>query len=134
MRPSVAAALAALALGLPAGCGGDSGPPPEEQVRATLAGYGKAVETKDYGAICTRYLSPDLVGRVNSIGLPCEAALRRGLGEVKDPRLTVGRVEVEGDRATAQVSTSAAGEQPSRDTIELQRVKGAWRLTSLGAE
>ncbi|MDP9384619.1 MAG: nuclear transport factor 2 family protein, partial [Actinomycetota bacterium] len=131
----LAAALAALALApAVAACGGDSPPPPEDQVRETLTGYGRAVEAKDYDALCTRYLSPDLVERVNSIGLPCPAALRRGLGEVEDPRLTVGRIEVAGDRATAQVSTSAAGEQPSRDTVELQRVEGSWRLTSLGEE
>lgn len=127
------ALVAALGVGL-AGCGGGSAPPPEEQVRATLADYGRAVAAKDYTAMCTRLLAPDLVERVNSIGLPCEAALRKGLGNVREPRLTVGRVEVDGDRATAQVSTSALGEEPSRDTIELQRVKGAWRVSSLGGE
>lgn len=127
------ALLAALAVVL-AACGGKAPPPPEEQVRATLADYGRAVAVKDYAALCTRLLAPELVERVNSIGLPCEAALRRGLGEVREPRLSVGRVEVAGERATAQVSTSALGEEPSRDTIELELVKGSWRVSSLGGQ
>jgi hypothetical protein len=39
---------------------------------------------------------------------------------------------VSGDSATADVQTSAAGEEPSRDTLELSRVGGRWRIASLG--
>ena len=121
----------ALALLILAGCG-DQGPTPEEQVRSTVAEFGRATAAKDYGALCDRLLAPELIEDVESIGLPCEAALRQGLGEVKDPRLTIGRIEIREDKATAEVRTSAAGEEPSQDTLELVNLDGAWKISSLG--
>jgi hypothetical protein len=123
--------VAALAL-LATGCGGEEDPAPEAQVRATLADFGRATAAKDYERLCTRILAPDLVEQVTSVGLSCPAALRQGLEEVREPRITVGAVRVTGDSARAEVSTSARGQQPSRDTLELRRVPGGWRVASLG--
>ena len=131
MTRAALALVASLAL---AACGGDKGPSPEQQVRATLADFGKATAAKDYKALCTRVLAPSLVAQVTEIGLPCEVALRQGLGQVKQPTITVGRVEVKGEKATAEVRSSAAGQEPSRDTVELQRVKGSWRISSLAGQ
>jgi hypothetical protein len=114
-----------------AGCG-DQGPTPEEQVRSTVTEFGRATAAKDYQALCDRLLAPSLVEEVEAIGLPCEAALRRGLQQVREPRLTIGRVEVREERATAEIRTSAAGEEPSRDTLELVNVDGTWKISSLG--
>ena len=121
----------ALALLILAGCG-ESGPTPEEQVRSTVAEFGRATAAKDYAALCDNILAPELIEDVESIGLPCERALRQGLGEVKDPRLTIGRIEIREDKATAEVRTSAAGEEPSQDTLELVNLDGAWKISSLG--
>ena len=121
----------ALALLILAGCG-DQGPTPEEQVRSTVAEFGRATAAKDYGALCDRLLAPELIEDVESIGLPCESALRQGLGEVEDPRLTIGRIEIREDEATAEVRTSAAGEEPSQDTLELVNLDGTWKISSLG--
>jgi hypothetical protein len=38
---------------------------------------------------------------------------------------------VKGDRATAEVSTSADGQEPSRDVVELVLVPKGWRVSSL---
>jgi hypothetical protein len=122
--------LAALALLVVAGCG-DTGPTAEEQVRSTVTEFGRATAAKDYDALCDDILAPDLIEDAESIGLPCEVALRQSLGEVEDPRLTIGRVEVRNDRATAQVRTAATGQDPSEDTLELVRVNGRWRIASL---
>jgi Putative lumazine-binding len=121
----------ALALLILAGCG-EQGPTPEEQVRATVTEFGRATAAKDYGALCERILAPSLIEEVESIGLPCERALAQGLGEVDDPRLTIGRVEVREDEASAEVRTSAAGEEPSQDTLRLVNVDGTWKISSLG--
>jgi predicted small lipoprotein YifL len=120
--------LALLAL---AGCG-EQGPPPEQQVRATVAEFGRATAAKDYQALCDKLLAPALVEDVTSIGLPCETALKRGLGEVREPRLTIGRVQVEGDRASAEIRTAATGQEPSEDTLRLVKVDGTWKISSLG--
>jgi Putative lumazine-binding len=115
-----------------AGCG-ESGPTPEEQVRSTVTEFSRATAAKDYQALCDKVLAPTLVEEVESIGLPCEVALRQGLGEVRDPRLTIGRIDVREDRATAEIRTSAAGEEPSQDTLELVNLDGTWKISSLGS-
>ena len=121
----------ALALLLVAGCG-DEGPTPEEQVRATVTAFGRATADKDYQELCDRLLAPSLVEDVESIGLPCEVAMRRGLGDVREPRISIGTVRIDGERATVDVPTSAAGEEPSQDSLQLLRIGDDWRISSLG--
>jgi len=58
--------------------------------------------------------------------------MRNSLGSVREPRLTVGAVSVDGPRATAEVRTSAAGQEPSSDTVHLDRIDGAWKISALG--
>jgi hypothetical protein len=122
--------LLVLAACVLAGCG-ESGPSEEEQVRSTLAEFQRATEAGDYRALCDRVLAPDLIETVEQIGLPCEVALEKGFEDVEDPRLTVGAIDVNADRATAEVRSSAAGESPSQDTVELVKVGDGWRVASL---
>jgi hypothetical protein len=124
-----AAAGLALALAL-AGCG-DPEPTDEQQVRSTLSAFTKATAAKDYQRLCDRVLAPSLIADLKKIGLPCEIALQQGLGEVKQPRLIVGDVKIEGKKATAEVRTSAQGQAPSRDSVELVRTEDGWRIASL---
>jgi hypothetical protein len=123
--------LVALAL-LTAGCG-STGPTDEQLVARTVGAFSRATAAKDYGSLCSRILAPSLIDKVTQIGLPCEQALKKGLGDVRDPRLTVGKITVSGDGASAEIRTSATGQAPSRDTLRLERVGGAWRISSLGA-
>jgi hypothetical protein len=125
-----------IALAVPAGmlalaaCG-SGGPTDEQLVARAVTAFGRATADKDYRALCARILAPSLIEQVTSIGLPCEKALERGLGGVRSPRLTLGAVTVDGDRATAEVRTAAANQAPSRDTLRLEKVRGAWRVASL---
>jgi hypothetical protein len=116
-----------------AGCG-ESGPTDEERVRSTLAEFQRATRAGDYRALCDRILAPDLIETVEQIGLPCEVALEKGFEDVEDPQLTVGAIDVRDDRASAEVRSSAAGESPSQDTVELVRLGDGWRIASLGAQ
>jgi hypothetical protein len=52
---------------------------------------------------------------------------------VRDPRLTVGLITVADETATAQVRSSAAGQESSEDTVDLVRVGDGWRIASLGS-
>lgn len=117
-------------LTLLAGCG--RGPSDRSQVRAALADFGAATAKRDYQALCDRLLSKALVGKLEQIGLPCEVALKTGLGTVERPVLTVRRISVDGDRASAEVHTTAANQAPSDDTIQLRKEDGSWRIASLG--
>ena len=80
----------------------------------------------------TRILAPQLIETVEQIGLPCEVALEKGFEGVEEPRISVGTSRVDGDTATAEVRSSAAGQAPSEDTVELVRVGDGWRIASLG--
>jgi hypothetical protein len=125
-RPLVALATA-LALG---GCGG--GPTDTDQVRSAVVAFGRATAAKDYARLCDELLAPKLVEQVKSAGLSCEAALKQGLGGVEDPKLTIGRITVDGAAARVQVRTSARGQAPSQDTLKLTKVGDRWRIASLG--
>ena len=113
-----------------AGCG-EKEPTPEEQVRTTLTSFSRATAAKDYQMLCDKLLAPSLIAEVKKIGLPCEIALQQGLGDVRQPRLIVGTVTVDGKKAVAEVQTSAEGEAPSKDSIELERTDAGWRIASL---
>ena len=125
--------LLLLALCVLVGCG-DSGPSDEDQIRTTLTEFGRATGDGDYRALCERILAPKLVETVEQIGLPCEQALAKGFEDVREPQLSVGEVTVNGGTATAQVRSSAAGQEPSEDTVDLIKVGDAWRIASLGEE
>jgi hypothetical protein len=130
VRPPVAAVVAALvAAAALAGCA--SGPGEEQRVAATVRDFASASAAHDYGTLCRRILAPSLIQDVTSIGLSCERALARGLGDVRDPALAIGAIGIAGDRATAEVKTSAADQRPATDTVRLVKVRGHWRIASL---
>src|SRR3954463_3173523 len=122
VRGTVRSTAALIAVASVTACGG--GRSDEEQVRDTLVAFGRATARQDYKALCERILAPRLVRSVREAGLPCEQAMRRGgqwwrrgLGGVRCPQISVGPVRVDGETAPADVRTSAAGQEPSRDTV-----------------
>ena len=130
LRPVRRPIVAVLAVsGLFCGCG--DGPPDSERVHDAVEAFGQASAAKDYQRLCDDLLAPKLVSEVESAGLPCELALKQGLGDVAAPKLTIGTIRVTGDSATADVQSSARGEEPSRDTLQLVRVDDSWRIASL---
>jgi hypothetical protein len=129
VRARTAAVAAGIGLAIVAGAG--CGRSDEQKVRDTLATFQRATAAKDYGTLCSKVLSHQLVDRLTAVGLPCEVALQRGLGSVSSPRLTVQKVRIRGDVALAQVRTSAAGQAPSTDTIRLVRQGDGWRVATL---
>jgi len=64
-----------------------------------------------------------------------ELAMQRSFEDVENPRLTIGKITVAKDEksAKAEIRSSASGQTPSQDTVELVPVgdKG-WRISSLG--
>jgi hypothetical protein len=130
LRPVRRPIVAVLAVsGAFAGCG--SGPSETEKVHDVVEAFGEASAAKDYQRLCDDLLAPKLVDDVESAGLPCEVALKQGLGDVASPKLTIGAITVSGDSATADVQSSAKGQKPSRDTLQLVKVDSGWRIASL---
>jgi hypothetical protein len=125
---SAAAAAATLVIAVSAaGCGSSD----EQQVRDTLKRYEQATARQDYDALCSKVLARVLVARLAQVGLPCDQALRLGLGTVRNPRLQVLKIRVTDKLALALVRSSAAGQPTSTDTIRLAKDGGDWRISSL---
>ena len=131
LRPVRRSLVAVFLVGAGFSACGESGPSDTEQVHSVVEAFGQATAAKDYQRLCDTLLAPKLVDDVERVGLPCEVALQQGLGDVKAPTLTIGRIAVEGENATAEVNSTAEGQKPSRDTLKLVRVSGKWRIASL---
>jgi hypothetical protein len=131
-RCVAALALLGCGLALGAGCGADSeGPSESDQVRAVVVRFGQASRARDYQTICDQLLSASLVRGVEAVGLPCESALQRGLADVRNPRLQVKEISVSSGRALVSVHSTADGQPPSDDAMQLVREQGQWRISSL---
>jgi hypothetical protein len=134
-----AAALLSAVAALAGGCGADeesggsggSGLPDDQQVRAIVARFGIATRARDYQTICDQLLADTLVHTVESIGLPCESALQKGLADVRDPRLEIRQVSIGGGRALVSVHSTAMGQAASDDAVQLVKQDGEWRIASL---
>jgi hypothetical protein len=132
---TLAASLAVL-VGVASGCGADSeprsiAPSQDTLVRAVVAKFGIATQKQDYRQICAQLLSSALVARIEDVGLPCEGALQRGLGDVQSPTLEITDVSINGDKALVSVHTSASGQKASNDALQLVKENDSWRIASL---
>jgi hypothetical protein len=128
--PAAAAAVAVATLAFAvaaAGCGSSD----DQQVRDTLKRYEQATARQDYDALCNKVLAPALISRLAQVGLPCDQALRIGLGTVRNPKLQVLKIRVTGVLALALVRSSAAGQPTATDTIRLTKSGDKWRISSL---
>jgi hypothetical protein len=134
-RRIVVAALAAACV--VAGCGADEegvvdgGPGADQQVRTAVAKFGIATRAKDYQEICGQLLADALVQKIEGVGLPCEAALQRGLGDVKNPTLEINEVSISHGRALVSIHTTAQGQPPSDDALQLVLEGRDWKIASL---
>jgi hypothetical protein len=109
------------------GCGASD----HDQVQAKVEQFLHATATKDYRTLCNQVLAPSLLERLAAGGIPCEQAMQIGLGGVQGPILSIGRILVNGQRASAITLTGARGQRGSIDAIELIKTGQGWRVTSL---
>jgi ketosteroid isomerase-like protein len=131
MEPARIRRLAlALACGaLLAGCGGDGGD--EGTASEAAQDYVQARNQGDAGRVCELY-SDQLISKLGASN--CQAFVKEQTAGVATS-LTLVRVRENGDRATAILRATAAGEtggSGGRVKITLERQDGDWRITSLG--
>ena len=100
-------------------------------MRSKLLELADATRAKRYDRLCDRVFDQRLIADVEQVGIPCEARMEELLEGVADPRLTIGDIRVTGRRATAEVRSSAAGQRPSRDVVELVKRRDGWRVSRL---
>jgi hypothetical protein len=125
----VITALGAVAL---AGCG-DEDPEPAKgaakQVAATVARLQLLTERKDFKVICRELFTADARRRAG--GRDCARLLAETGKDVRAPRIELLSVTIDGEHARAKVRTSARGQAPVEDEIELVRERGGYRISSL---
>jgi hypothetical protein len=105
----------------------------QKAVAQTVEDLQDASRKRDEGKICTQLLAPALVSKIKTASnTTCETVLGDALRDVDSFELQVKKVTINGDTATAVV-TSDTGKKDRTDTLELQKVGGAWKIATLGA-
>jgi hypothetical protein len=106
---------------------------PTAAVRSSVEHFGKAVADRDYQELCDNLLAGNLIVALEERGVPCELALKSGLGPAKDPKIEVKSVTVNdaADKALVAVHSTASNQPPSDDTLTLVREHGKWKVSSL---
>ena len=104
---------------------------PTQQVHDAVDSFGKAVADHDYDKLCDNLLASNLIDALEARGVPCEVALKTGFDSVKNPKLSVKTVAVNGDKALVSVHSTADNQKPSDDTIALVKEKGKWKISEL---
>ncbi len=117
------------AAALAGGCGTST----RDQVRAKVEQFVTAVAAKDYKTLCTDVLAPSLLQRLAATGLSCEQAMQVALANVQNPTLSIAKVTIHGNSASAVTLTGAKGQVASLNAIELVQTKDGWRVSSTGS-
>lgn len=128
MRPAHGIVLLGATYAL-TGCGTS----PRDQVQAKVEQFAHATANRNYGALCDEVLAPALVQRLTNAGVSCRQAMKLFVQSVQNPTLSVRRVTVKGDTASATVLASASGQRASVESIQLISTKHGWRLASLAS-
>jgi hypothetical protein len=121
----LALVVAALTL---AACGSQK---PSDAVRSSVQRFGKAVADRNYQELCDNLLAGNLIIALEDHGVPCELALKAGLGTARAPTLEIRTITVNGDKALAAVHSTAANQPPSDDTLSLVHEHGKWKISAL---
>jgi len=112
-----------------AGCGVSAG----DEVQAKVEQFAQAVASRNTAALCQQILAPQLVDRLTVFGLSCRRAMQTFVDSVENPTLSIAKVTVRGNTASAVVLTGAHGQRASLDSLELINTDHGWRLASLAS-
>jgi hypothetical protein len=127
------AARGTLVLGLCCFAGFGCGASEKDQVQAKVKQFLKATAAKDPKTLCDQVLAPSLIGRLSAGGITCTKAMQIFVSSVQSPTLAIGRINVNGQTASAITLTGARGQQGSLDAIQLVKTPQGWRVAGLGA-
>ena len=112
-----------------AGCGTSD----RDDVQAKVQQFLHATAAKDAKTLCDQGLAPSLLERLATGGITCRQAMQIFVGNVQNPTLSIGRIDISGQTARAITLTSARGQEGSLDAIQLIKTDHGWRISSLGS-
>ena len=127
--------MAVAAFLAPVGCsiGADSEPQPvsgvPKDIAATVDRLERAIADGDYALVCDRLFTK--AARSRSGGDDCEKQVTAAAEGVRRPNIVIRGIDVEGNRATVKVATTAEGQARLIDTLELHREGGRWLVEAL---
>jgi hypothetical protein len=119
------AVVAACAL---SACGATS----RAEVEAKLQQFVRATAAGDDQTLCKDVLAQSLIARIASTGHTCQQVMQIFLQSVQDPTLSVGKVTVHGQNATALTLTTARGQRSTVASVQLVQTSNGWRVSTLG--
>jgi hypothetical protein len=135
MRPAPLLCFLALAL---AACGAEPRDSAKEftgderAVAAAVEDLESAARDNDTDAVCTKLFAQRLLSTLKQQGTDCATAVEDAFQDADAMEITVDEVTISGDTARAKV-TSGTGSSKKADTLELEKVGAAWRISSLRA-
>ena len=127
--------MATVALLAPAGCsiGADSEPQPvtgaPKQIAATVDRLGRAIAAKDFAEVCDRIYTQ--AARKRAGGADCAKQLASAADGLSRPTIEIRGIDVNGNRATVKVATTAEGQARLIDTLELRRQGTRWLVEAV---
>jgi PBP1b-binding outer membrane lipoprotein LpoB len=78
--------------------------------------------------ICSDILAKSLVAQLDRAGTSCGSEMKKAIDDANEFNLTVEKVTVNGDSATAEVKQ---GDNGPTETMQFTKENGQWRATSL---
>jgi hypothetical protein len=100
----------------------------QKAVAQKLSDLSDAARGKDGGRACSQILSHAVV---DALGSNCAQVMKDQFGDADSFKLNVKSIDVQGDRATARVTSDVNGTSTPA-TISLVRQGGGWRVDKLG--
>jgi PBP1b-binding outer membrane lipoprotein LpoB len=81
--------------------------------------------------ICSDIISKTLLDQLNSAGTSCSSEMKKAIDDANEFNLTVEKVTVNGDTATAEVKQ---GDKGPTETMQFTKENGQWRATALSQD
>jgi hypothetical protein len=138
MRRLSAPLLALLAAGLLAGCSGqaankaaDEYKGDEKAVATVIDDFANAGQKGDAKEICNAVFAKEVADRLKQGTKDCQDVVADQLGDANSFKLDVKSVKVNGDTATANVTSPFDGKDQSR-VLTFRKEGTTWRLLSMG--
>jgi hypothetical protein len=100
-------------------------------VADTVKAFERATEAGEFGLICRDLFTKRIVEEIGG-RRECPRFLRRNAAGIDTPRILITSIRVRGDNAAVDVVSTATGQAPVRDTLQLQREGGRFRIAALG--
>ncbi len=102
---------------------------PAQQVADTVTALEHDLLTRNYADVCEQVFSSD--ARAQAGNDSCPEFVRRGAAHLRDERIRIRSIVVRNGAASAEVTTTARGQAPVRDTIRLMFENGRYRISAL---